>query len=115
MNERFSWVPDVSLFIKGMIISTRPNGIFGGNLNIGTSRNAKQSRSWVFISCLGLSNLAVSHFSCFLLVAWQLGTKRVLQLNDGFLYCTINVRYQFTKYTSLDSRNSSTTNGLLGL
>ncbi|GAA50525.1 vacuolar protein sorting-associated protein 26B [Clonorchis sinensis] len=30
----------------------------------------------------GLGNLAVSQPSCFLLVAWQLGTERVLQLND---------------------------------
>ncbi|GAA57182.1 hypothetical protein CLF_112296 [Clonorchis sinensis] len=30
----------------------------------------------------GLGNLAVSHPSCFLRVAWQLGTDRVLQLND---------------------------------
>ncbi|KER23739.1 hypothetical protein T265_08430 [Opisthorchis viverrini] len=32
--------------------------------------------------CLGLGNLAVSQPSCFLHVAWQLGTERVLQLND---------------------------------
>ncbi|KAG5454874.1 Integrator complex subunit 9 [Clonorchis sinensis] len=32
--------------------------------------------------CLGLGNLAVSQPSCFLWVAWQLGTERVLQLND---------------------------------
>ncbi|KER23900.1 hypothetical protein T265_08319 [Opisthorchis viverrini] len=31
--------------------------------------------------CLGLGNLAVSQPSCFLRVAWQLGTGRVLQLN----------------------------------
>ncbi|KER25234.1 hypothetical protein T265_07273 [Opisthorchis viverrini] len=30
---------------------------------------------------LGLGNMAVSQPSCFLRVAWQLGTKRVLQLN----------------------------------
>ncbi|GAA52390.1 hypothetical protein CLF_107977 [Clonorchis sinensis] len=30
----------------------------------------------------GLGNLAVFQPSCFLLVAWQLGTERVLQLND---------------------------------
>ncbi|KAG5454317.1 hypothetical protein CSKR_201970 [Clonorchis sinensis] len=30
----------------------------------------------------GLGNLAVSQPSCFLRVAWQLGTERVLQLND---------------------------------
>ncbi|GAA56555.1 hypothetical protein CLF_111095 [Clonorchis sinensis] len=33
--------------------------------------------------CLGLGNLAVSQPSCFLWVAWQLGTERVLQLNDS--------------------------------
>ncbi|KAG5447535.1 hypothetical protein CSKR_101305 [Clonorchis sinensis] len=32
--------------------------------------------------CLGLGNLAVSQPSCFIRVAWQLGTERVLQLND---------------------------------
>ncbi|KAG5446506.1 Glutamine-dependent NAD(+) synthetase [Clonorchis sinensis] len=34
--------------------------------------------------CLGLGNLAVSQPSCFLRMAWQLGTERVLQLNDFF-------------------------------
>ncbi|KAG5442903.1 hypothetical protein CSKR_107392 [Clonorchis sinensis] len=34
--------------------------------------------------CLGLGNLAVSQPSCFLRVAWQLGTERVLQLNSQF-------------------------------
>ncbi|KAG5449895.1 Annexin B11 [Clonorchis sinensis] len=33
-------------------------------------------------SCLGVDNLAVSQPSCNLWVAWQLGTERVLQLND---------------------------------
>ncbi|KAG5444151.1 hypothetical protein CSKR_101640 [Clonorchis sinensis] len=33
--------------------------------------------------CQGLGNLAVSQPSCFLLVAWQLGAERVLQLNDN--------------------------------
>ncbi|KAG5453176.1 hypothetical protein CSKR_110620 [Clonorchis sinensis] len=33
-------------------------------------------------SCLVLGNLAVSQPSCNLRVAWQLGTERVLQLND---------------------------------
>ncbi|KAG5442495.1 hypothetical protein CSKR_113255 [Clonorchis sinensis] len=32
--------------------------------------------------CLGLGNLAVSQPSCFIRVAWQLATERVLQLND---------------------------------
>ncbi|KAG5440943.1 hypothetical protein CSKR_114471 [Clonorchis sinensis] len=32
--------------------------------------------------CLGLGNLVVSQLSCLLLVAWQLGTEKVLQLND---------------------------------
>ncbi|KER23397.1 hypothetical protein T265_08721 [Opisthorchis viverrini] len=35
--------------------------------------------------CLGLGNLAISQPSCFLRVAWQLGTGRVLQLR-GFFY-----------------------------
>ncbi|KAG5444764.1 hypothetical protein CSKR_111310 [Clonorchis sinensis] len=33
-------------------------------------------------SCLGLGNLAVFRSSCFLRETWQLGTERVLQLND---------------------------------
>ncbi|KAG5453186.1 hypothetical protein CSKR_112747, partial [Clonorchis sinensis] len=33
-------------------------------------------------SCLGLGNLGVSQPSCFIRVAWQLGTETVLQLND---------------------------------
>ncbi|KAG5443088.1 hypothetical protein CSKR_113848 [Clonorchis sinensis] len=36
--------------------------------------------------CLGLGNLAVSQPSCFLLVAWQLGTERVLQLSNYYYY-----------------------------
>ncbi|KER21270.1 hypothetical protein T265_10370 [Opisthorchis viverrini] len=36
------------------------------------------------LPCLGLGNLAVSQPSCNLWVAWQLGTERVLQLNDAF-------------------------------
>ncbi|KER19269.1 hypothetical protein T265_11900 [Opisthorchis viverrini] len=32
----------------------------------------------------GLGNLAVSQPTCFLLMAWQLGTERMLQLNDFF-------------------------------
>ncbi|KAG5450905.1 hypothetical protein CSKR_109256, partial [Clonorchis sinensis] len=36
--------------------------------------------------CLGLGNLAVSQPSCFLPVAWQLDTERVLQLNDFFIF-----------------------------
>ncbi|GAA49996.1 RNA-binding protein 39 [Clonorchis sinensis] len=37
------------------------------------------------LSWTSLGNLAVSQPSCFLRVAWQLGTERVLQLNDFFL------------------------------
>ncbi|KAG5451644.1 hypothetical protein CSKR_109126 [Clonorchis sinensis] len=36
--------------------------------------------------CLGLGNLTVSQLSCFLRVAWQLGTERMLQLNDLFIF-----------------------------
>ncbi|KAG5453067.1 hypothetical protein CSKR_106233 [Clonorchis sinensis] len=32
--------------------------------------------------CLGLGDLALSQPSCFILAAWQLGTERMLQLND---------------------------------
>ncbi|KER26351.1 hypothetical protein T265_06396 [Opisthorchis viverrini] len=34
------------------------------------------------LPCLGLGNLAVSQPSCNLRMAWQLGTERMLQLND---------------------------------
>ncbi|KER31757.1 hypothetical protein T265_02117 [Opisthorchis viverrini] len=51
-------------------------------------------------SCLGLDNLAVSQPWCFLRVAWQLGTERVLQLKDFFenvgvhiLYCNIGFEF----------------------
>ncbi|KER20302.1 hypothetical protein T265_11111 [Opisthorchis viverrini] len=37
------------------------------------------------LPCLGLGNLAVSQLSCFLRLAWRLGTKRVLLLN-GSIY-----------------------------
>ncbi|KER33469.1 hypothetical protein T265_00586 [Opisthorchis viverrini] len=36
--------------------------------------------------CLGLGNLAVSQPSCFFRMAWQLGTERVLQLNNYYYY-----------------------------
>ncbi|KAG5444112.1 hypothetical protein CSKR_104199 [Clonorchis sinensis] len=36
--------------------------------------------------CLGLGNLTLSQPSCFLRVAWQLGTERVLQLNSLYDY-----------------------------
>ncbi|KAG5445375.1 hypothetical protein CSKR_104637 [Clonorchis sinensis] len=39
---------------------------------------------WTYERCLG--NLAVSQPSCFLRVEWQLGTGRVLQLNDVCMY-----------------------------
>ncbi|KAG5454327.1 hypothetical protein CSKR_109220, partial [Clonorchis sinensis] len=35
--------------------------------------------------CLGLGNLAASQPSCFLLVAWQLGTETAVQLNDDVI------------------------------
>ncbi|KER22220.1 hypothetical protein T265_09642 [Opisthorchis viverrini] len=35
------------------------------------------------VRCLGLGDLAVSHPSCNLRVTWQLGTERVLQLNES--------------------------------
>ncbi|KER19307.1 hypothetical protein T265_15584, partial [Opisthorchis viverrini] len=40
--------------------------------------------------CLGLGSLAVSQPSCFIRVAWQLGTERVLRLNDNFSVKTPN-------------------------
>ncbi|KER27945.1 hypothetical protein T265_05144 [Opisthorchis viverrini] len=46
--------------------------------------------------CLGLGNLALPQPSCFPRVAWQLGTKRVLQLNDFLEYCGCNRSADFT-------------------
>ncbi|KER33588.1 hypothetical protein T265_12563, partial [Opisthorchis viverrini] len=45
----------------------------------------------------GLGNLAVSLPSCFLLVAWPLGTKRVLQLNDYYYYSAVSERKRLTE------------------
>ncbi|KAG5455147.1 hypothetical protein CSKR_111550 [Clonorchis sinensis] len=43
-------------------------------------------RAWGRDGPSGLGNLAVSQPSCTLRVTWQLGTERVLQLNDFFLH-----------------------------
>ncbi|KER25137.1 hypothetical protein T265_14271, partial [Opisthorchis viverrini] len=45
-----------------------------------STRSLQPAKMMVSSSCLG--NLAVSQPSCFLRMAWQLGTERVLQLND---------------------------------
>ncbi|KAG5450017.1 hypothetical protein CSKR_103250 [Clonorchis sinensis] len=45
---------------------------------------------------LGLSNLAVSEPSCFLLAVWQLGAEMVLQLNDSD---DILLNYLFTTHS----------------
>ncbi|KER27071.1 LOW QUALITY PROTEIN: hypothetical protein T265_13882 [Opisthorchis viverrini] len=57
------------------------------NANLLTGRSAVRTRPLpLHFPCLGLGNLVVSQPSCLLRVAWQLGTERVLQLNDLFIY-----------------------------
>ncbi|KAG5453008.1 hypothetical protein CSKR_109428 [Clonorchis sinensis] len=46
-----------------------------------TDRKVRDSNPTSASRLPGLGNPAVSHSSCFLLVAWQLGTGKVLQLN----------------------------------
>ncbi|GAA54441.1 hypothetical protein CLF_102987 [Clonorchis sinensis] len=47
------------------------------------SRHGRECRRYAFDASLG--NLTVSKPSCFLRVTWQLGTERVLQLNDSLI------------------------------
>ncbi|KAG5453792.1 hypothetical protein CSKR_113318 [Clonorchis sinensis] len=61
--------------------------------------------------CLDLGNLAVSQPSCFLRVAWQLGTRRVLQLNDfllqpQYIYGCLCFDFTTDVETMLTSRNT---------
>ncbi|KER21505.1 hypothetical protein T265_10193 [Opisthorchis viverrini] len=68
------------------VVNPQRNGSSGWNANLLTGRAMVRTRpSSVDFPCLGLSNLAVSQPSCFLRVAWQLGTDRVLQLNDYYI------------------------------
>ncbi|KER29254.1 LOW QUALITY PROTEIN: hypothetical protein T265_13411 [Opisthorchis viverrini] len=54
--------------------------------NLLTGRSVVRNRSLSLdFPCLGLTCLAVSKSSCFVLVAWKLGTERVLQMNDYML------------------------------
>ncbi|KAG5452055.1 hypothetical protein CSKR_111099 [Clonorchis sinensis] len=53
----------------------------------------------------GLGNLAVSQPSCFLWVAWQLGTERVLQLNNVFLSPSISVLFCFGGVRTVRNRS----------
>ncbi|KAG5447959.1 hypothetical protein CSKR_100925 [Clonorchis sinensis] len=60
------------------------DGSSGRSTNLLTERSVVRTRPLPLdFPCLGLGNLAVSQPSCFLRVAWQLGTERVLQLNSA--------------------------------
>ncbi|KAG5448269.1 hypothetical protein CSKR_112112 [Clonorchis sinensis] len=53
--------------------------------NLLTGRSVIRIRPLLLdLPCLGLDNLAVPQPSRFLLVAWQLGAERVVQLDDYF-------------------------------
>ncbi|KER19912.1 hypothetical protein T265_15432, partial [Opisthorchis viverrini] len=59
------------------------DGSSGESANLLTGRSVVRTRPLPLdFPCLGLGNRAVSQSSCFSRVAWQLGTRRVLQLND---------------------------------
>ncbi|KER24700.1 hypothetical protein T265_07700 [Opisthorchis viverrini] len=60
--------------------------------NLLTGRSVVRTRpAPLDFPCLGLDNLAVSQPSCFLRVAWQLGTGKALQLNDFFFLFFLSV------------------------
>ncbi|KAG5452674.1 hypothetical protein CSKR_109682 [Clonorchis sinensis] len=60
------------------------DGASGRSANLLTGRYVVRIRPLLLdFPCLGLGNLAVSQPSCLPRVAWQLGTGRVLQLNDS--------------------------------
>ncbi|KER28462.1 hypothetical protein T265_04691 [Opisthorchis viverrini] len=62
-----------------------------GNANLLTIKSVVRTRSLhLEFPCLALGNLAVSQLSCLLLVAWQLGTERTLQLNQGLGNLTVS-------------------------
>ncbi|KAG5452878.1 hypothetical protein CSKR_107423 [Clonorchis sinensis] len=92
--------------------------------NLLTGRSVVRARPLSLgFPCLG--NLEVSQPSCFLWVAWQLGTKRVLQLNDfyfifkksrnhaGSYACFFSSR--FIQLTSGQSQRLPITQTLVGL
>ncbi|KAG5452951.1 Solute carrier 12 member 9, partial [Clonorchis sinensis] len=58
-----------------------------GQVNLVTGKSVVRTQPRHF-DCpyRGSDNLAVSQLSCFLRVAWQLGTEMVLQLNDCYLF-----------------------------
>ncbi|KAG5450969.1 hypothetical protein CSKR_105278 [Clonorchis sinensis] len=61
------------------------DGSSGKSANLLTGRSVVRTRPLPLeFPCLGLGNLEVSQPSCNLRLAWQLGTERVLQLNDFF-------------------------------
>ncbi|KAG5452999.1 hypothetical protein CSKR_109419 [Clonorchis sinensis] len=62
----------------------RARWLGGQRANILTGRSVVRTRSLPLdFFCPDLGNLAASQPSCFLLVAWKLGTERVIQLNDS--------------------------------
>ncbi|KER28660.1 hypothetical protein T265_04535 [Opisthorchis viverrini] len=61
------------------------DGPSGYSANLLTGRSVVRTRPLPLdFPCLGMGDLAVCQPSCFLRVAWQLGTGRVLQLNDHY-------------------------------
>ncbi|KAG5441943.1 hypothetical protein CSKR_107977, partial [Clonorchis sinensis] len=93
--------------------------IRGRDGSSGYSENSLTVRSVVRIRplpldfpCLGLGNLALSQPSCFLLVAWQLGTKTVLQLNSYlFGYEGTCLTHNWWRTTHPSLQNSHRTGG----
>ncbi|KAG5455046.1 hypothetical protein CSKR_100957 [Clonorchis sinensis] len=79
-NKRFpAWYVIKGLKLQEMWNHNNGSGEASAHLLTGSS--VVQTRPLPLdFSCLGL---AVSQPSCFLRVAWQLGTERVLQLNDN--------------------------------
>ncbi|KER32163.1 hypothetical protein T265_12862, partial [Opisthorchis viverrini] len=74
---------------------------FRSSANLLTGRSVVRTRPLPLDSyCLGLGSLAVSQPSCSLRVAWQLGTERVLQLNDFDYAPSAGVRDLFTRVAS---------------
>ncbi|KAG5445339.1 hypothetical protein CSKR_111091 [Clonorchis sinensis] len=66
-------------------LSEGRDGPSGWTANLLTGRSVVRTRPLPLdFPRLGFGNLAVSQPSCFLRVAWQLGTERVPQLNDFF-------------------------------
>ncbi|KER26201.1 hypothetical protein T265_06484 [Opisthorchis viverrini] len=97
-----------------ILVSTESLVFVGDFADLLTGRSVVRTRPLPpNFPCLGLGNLTVSQPSCFLPVTWQLGTKRVLQLNDfdffvfkawwfvgsGNRICPIDIKHSGLSYT----------------